>query len=142
MAIELNEDQKTALDNLSKFILKDSNDMALLEGPAGSGKTTTLQFLIENVINNSMFGNIVLSAPTHKALKVMKKMIKPELRDQLQFFTLHSLLGLKHQITKEGNEIFVKDKKTTSKFTLFDVIIVDESSMIADQLFKDRKSVV
>ncbi len=137
MDIELNEDQTNALDSAIKFIIHDSNDMALLEGPAGSGKTTTLQFLIQRIFKEAMFDNIVLAAPTHKALKVMKKMCDPELKEKLAFSTLHSLLGMRQQITKDGKEIFVRDTKIMPKLHLYDVIIIDEASMVADQLFNE-----
>lgn len=138
--IVLNDDQKIAFDKLKDFIQGDSNHMVLLEGAAGTGKTTTVTSFIQWVVENNICHNICMSSPTHKALKVMMEMCPSSLKNSITFSTLHSMLGLKHQITKDGKEIFVRDKNVMTKFPFFDFVIVDESSMIDDQLFEEMES--
>jgi intein/homing endonuclease len=113
--------------------------MFLLEGNSGTGKTTTISHFIQWAIDSNLFHSIALAAPTHKAIKVLKEMCPPKIRGSIQFMTLHSMLGLKHEITKDGKEVFVRDKKVMTKFPFFDLVIVDESSMIADQLFEEME---
>jgi ATP-dependent exoDNAse (exonuclease V) alpha subunit len=137
MAITLTEDQQTIFDSIYEFVTKSDKSMCLLEGCAGSGKTTLTKFLLEKVMNNSMFPNIAVCAPTHKALKVIKEMCEDDIRDHITFSSLHSLLGLRHTITKDGDEIFARDSKSISKFYLYNLVIVDEASMVADQLFNE-----
>ena len=135
--VELNDDQKDVLTKLKDFVNKESNPYWLLEGCAGSGKTTTVTEFVKYLVNHTMINKIAMAAPTHKAVKVMKKMAPFELKKHLAFLTLHSLLGLKHSITADGKEIYVKDKYSASKILEFDLIIVDEASMIADELFSE-----
>lgn len=136
--IVLNEDQTNALEKLTEFIKFDQeHSMALLEGCAGSGKTTLIQFLIKRALEETMQPTIAMVGPTHKSVKVMKEMCPEDLKGKISFSTLHSLLGLKHNITKDGKEIYVRDPKVMSKFPFFKIIIIDEASMIADQLFDE-----
>jgi len=71
---------------------------------------------------------IAVTAPTHKALKVLREkcnIYSPNLR----FLTVQSLLGLKEQKTLDGNIIFVP-QKGREKIGEYDIVIVDEGSMV------------
>jgi DNA polymerase III delta prime subunit len=137
--IILNTHQLEALSALKNFAESGEKNMFLLEGAAGTGKTTTLGKFLEWLYSDGGFNNVAMSSPTHKALKVLMEMCPQENKSKVCFTTLHSLLGLKHQITKDGKEVFVKDKKIMSKFPFFELVIVDESSMISDQLFLEME---
>lgn len=137
--ITLNEDQKEILEKLKEFLTSTDQHMMLMEGAAGTGKTTTISKFIEWVFDQGNISNIAMASPTHKALKVMMEMCPPSVKGQIIFSTLHSLLGLKHEITKDGKEIFVRDKNVMTKFPFFELVIVDESSMIANQLFNEME---
>lgn len=133
--ITLNEDQSDALKKLTAFLDDDTQMMSLLEGPAGSGKSTLISSLIDSVMESSILGKIAIVSPTNKALKVVKQMIAPIHKDRIQFSTLHSLLGLKYKISHDGKEVFEKDSKSMCKLPFFELVIVDETSMVADELF-------
>ncbi len=136
-----NEDQAKVLEELKTFY-NDSptNHMALLEGAAGTGKTFTVTEFIKFVNDRNAFTSVAMVAPTWKAVKVIKEMCPPLLRDGITFTSLHSLLGMEHRITKDGKEEFVRNSKKPSKLPLYDLVIVDEASMVADQLFKEMES--
>lgn len=137
--ITLNEDQKEILEKLKEFLTASDKHMMLMEGAAGTGKTTTISKFIEWIFEEGKISKIAMASPTHKALKVMMEMVPAEYKGQIIFSTLHSLLGLKHEITKDGKEIFVRDKNSMTKFPFFELVIVDESSMIANQLFNEME---
>lgn len=137
--ITLNEDQKAVFEKLKDFIDSPNQHMFLMEGAAGTGKTTTVSQFISWLLEETSISNIAMASPTHKALKVMMEMCPDKHRGSIQFLTLHSMLGLKHEITKDGKEIFVRDKNVMTKFPFFELVIVDESSMIADQLFNEME---
>jgi superfamily I DNA/RNA helicase len=137
--ITLNDDQTEILEKLKNFLTSSNEHMMLMEGAAGTGKTTTISKFIEWVFDQGKISNIAMASPTHKALKVMMEMCPSSVKGQIVFSTLHSLLGLKHEITKDGKEIFVRDKNIMTKFPFFELVIVDESSMIADQLFNEME---
>lgn len=137
--IILNDGQQKAFETLKDFSESSFQHMFLLEGAAGVGKTTTLSRFVEWAVQAGKFSNICMASPTHKALKVMREMCPPSIASAVTFSTIHSMLGLRHEITKDGKEIFVRDKNVMTKFPFYDLIIVDESSMIADQLFYEME---
>lgn len=137
--ITLNEDQKLVLEKLKDFVESDKQHMLLMEGAAGTGKTTTVTKFIEWLLEETNISNIAMASPTHKALKVMMEMCPSKHKGSIAFSTLHSMLGLKHEINKDGKEIFVRDKNVMTKFPFFELVIIDESSMIADQLFNEME---
>jgi len=140
MDIVFTEDQQKAYDSIIDFIEKGNNHMALLEGCAGSGKSTLCSSIVEYVCNHGLFGKIAMSAPTWKAVKVMKNMAKEGTKDKIDYTSLHSLLGLKRLITKDGKETFKRDNKSPCKLAFYDLVIVDEASMVADELFHELEN--
>jgi ATP-dependent exoDNAse (exonuclease V) alpha subunit len=138
--IKLTEHQQPIFDNLWKFVQGDQDyHKALLNGPAGSGKSLLTTQLVSKIINEAAHNNIAVISPTNKALRVIKQMFSPEDQARVKFTTVHSLLGLKHKITNNGKEVYERDKSSPSKFALYDIIFVDESSMLADELFHEME---
>lgn len=138
----LNPEQQAAYDTLLAYITgKDKTyPMWLLSGYAGTGKTFTLSQIVRSLddINNiNLFGNhlnVAMSAPTHKAVRVMKKFAKA--MPGVTFATIHSLLGLKEQIQNDGKIKFVQSTDPDQiRIERFGVLFIDESSMLADELF-------
>ncbi|MBT8252784.1 MAG: AAA family ATPase [Bacteroidia bacterium] len=113
------EHQNIVLDQLSQFIFDSSNSIYLLRGYAGTGKTT----LISTVVNNlwKIKKSAVLLAPTGRAAKVISNYSGKEA------FTIHKKIYTP-RYAKSGKINFVlqsnKHKKT--------IFIVDEASMISD----------
>ena len=63
-------DQLTAIDSLSKYVLENNNDnIFVLTGYAGTGKTTLIKALVKTL--NSFRFKSVLLAPTGRAAKVL-----------------------------------------------------------------------
>lgn len=125
---QLTEEQDLALQKLEDFIYN-KDPVICLEGSAGVGKTFVLNEYIQFLDSNDI--NFVLCAPTHKAKLVMEEVTG------YGATTLHKLLSLAPNI-----EIFNLDYRDL-KFlsTGFDevpskgIIIVDEASMITDELY-------
>lgn len=145
-AATLNEEQQVAHDKIVDYLTGADTSMAmwLLSGYAGTGKTFTLVQIIATIRKTgtnkpeSIWGSaslrIAMSAPTHKAVKVMKKFAKGF--DGVHFGTIHSLLGLKEQIDNVSGKVkFVQSKDPTQvKIDQFNALFIDESSMLADEL--------
>lgn len=138
----LNLGQQATLDWLVPFCTRDSVHPAgkfrwvLLEGWAGTGKTFTLNRVVEavrKIDRNIVFG---MTAPTHKAVRQLKK--HSELKDQLEFGTIHSFLGLVEKINALTGKVTYEldwESKKERKIDSVDVLITDESSMLRDDLF-------
>lgn len=134
---QLNEGQQAAFDWLLKFCLRKTDfRKALLTGYAGTGKTFLINRVIEQVrtiLPDLRFG---MTAPTHKAVKALKK--GSELKHLLTFGTIHSFLALKEVINEKGKVEFKPDfnPDRERKIDQIHILIVDESSMLQDELFE------
>tara|TARA_B100000767_G_scaffold273013_1_gene302060 strand:- start:1425 stop:2891 length:1467 start_codon:yes stop_codon:yes gene_type:complete len=111
-----------------------SNNFFILEGSAGTGKST----LITNILEDTTFSNkkIVYSATTNKAVSILKKYShNPE---KYSFCTIHKLLNIKRTINNTGKEIYdvTLDNENIKVKSIYqyDIIIIDEASMISQGL--------
>lgn len=132
---KLNKDQQNALDWLVDFCLgKHENRMVLLSGYAGTGKTFTVNRAVEAVRGTHPHHNFGMTAPTHKAVRVLKK--HSDLRDLLDFGTIHSFLGLKQSINNKGEVEYKPDfnSKFERRIDGINTLILDEASMLDDKL--------
>lgn len=142
--ITLNEQQKNAHDVLVDHIMsKNPQKWAwVLKGYAGTGKTTTIGQVIRTVMERTsgdLFGGkmIAVTAPTHKAVQVLKK--ARAFNGNVMYATIHSLLGLKEHIDPlTGKQEFKQDPlaKYSPPIEGIDVLIIDEVSMLSNELFK------
>ena len=113
--------QDELLDQLATFVLnKNKNSLFLLKGYAGTGKTTIISTLVNNLWRCGI--KYVLLAPTGRAAKVIGKYSgRPA-------YTIHKKIYHPKK-KKDGGVSFVlqKNKHTNTIF------IVDEASMIPDK---------
>lgn len=123
----LTNDQQQALERLDKFYNSD-NLSFVLSGAAGTGKTFILDRFMR-YINNK---RIVVSAPTHKAVRVVERMTGKK------GHTLQHLHGLRPNFNLSSFDIDkVKfDTIGEDKFRYFSTIINDEASMVSSSLFE------
>ena len=129
-----NDDQLNALNNLKKFAYGESI-MYLLTGYAGSGKTTLVQAWLRDLRAEGYSGRIVFTAPTNKAAGVLRSMVNQWGLD-VECITCAKLLGLKPKIDFEtGKQLFVKDYNAESVIQEYDLVVVDESSMVSEDLW-------
>lgn len=155
--IVLTIQQQAAYELLMRFALGNSDyDMALLEGYAGTGKTTLTAQLVGALADQLRIG---IAAPTNKAVQVLKETIEqqtelsicqnrewnPSLgrfnRHSVEFGSIHSFLGLRLMENDDGSH---QTYRRTSQSILhdYDLIIVDECSMLDTGLLNllfDRK---
>lgn len=114
------EKQNILLEKLSGFIFdKDPNALFLLKGYAGTGKTTTISTVVNNLWKAGQ--KAVLLAPTGRAAKVISGYSKK------QALTIHKKIYFpKKQGNGNVNFVLQPNKHTNTLF------IVDEASMIPD----------
>ena len=112
--------QDILLLQLSEFIFKENdNDLFLLKGYAGTGKTTIIGSLVNNLWQAKK--SAVLMAPTGRAAKVISNYSKKEA------FTIHKKIYFPKKEKGGGVKFILQPNK--HKNTIF---IVDEASMIPD----------
>jgi hypothetical protein len=115
----------------------DAGDHAVIEGPAGTGKSTLMSALILEAVYREY--RVAIAAPTHKAAKVLSRMLG-RLSDATeqplpQPVTIHSLLKLVPAPSRPGQPEMLKQKGQPS-LRDFDLLIVDECSMIGKELHR------
>lgn len=132
----LNSQQQEAFIKLDTFI-QSRDKIFILEGFAGTGKTT----VITQLFGSKKFfkKDIVFAATTNKAVAVLQDMFANKF-EHVDFKTIHKLCKIKRKITDDGNiefnlnespEMFKKNQKTIFNY---DIIIIDECSMISQKI--------
>ena len=131
---DLKTEQREAFDMMLKFI-SGPDYMFLLGGYAGTGKTYTIVKLIKYLLSDkSGEFKIGMSAPTNKAVRVLRTFMS--MMDQrVAFATIHSMLGLREKINYQGEQVFERDYKVKTSIQDYSLLIIDESSMLSDDLF-------
>lgn len=129
LGITLNADQMQAMAEI-KVSIKD-RETHCITGHAGSGKTTLMQVLASELSAGRR--EVVLSAPTHKAVSVLSKKLRAAGIDGVPCVTIHALLSLKPK-ERGDQQIFVREKH--AKPVTADVVVIDEASMLSSDLMK------
>lgn len=136
----LTDDQREIFDSFMEVVKQPEDAICILKGYAGTGKTYLTTMLMEEILS-TMNVSVAVTAPTNKAVKVLKKQSKfSEQVVNLCFSTIHSLLGLREKIDGYGKQTFVRMREEDVKVGQYQIIIVDESSMLADELFDQLMS--
>lgn len=141
-----NEGQAKVADRLMLFLgLRDlhpdeqpltNDEMIVLHGPGGTGKTYLITKLLEAYIHKFPNRKVALSAPTNKAVKVLYRMADWQ-HTAVDYTTVHSALCLTERITPNGRIEFTRDFRREPTVGDYSLFIVDESSMLPDELFND-----
>ena len=126
------EHQRIAIDKIIDF-MKSPNQLMTLEGFGGTGKSFIVNMIVEHFIYNNGYA-VGIGALTHKAVFVLTRMAEFH-SENLEYKTIHSILGVKPWMDDKGGEHFIKDKKAECRVGDYDIIIVDEASMLDDKLF-------
>ena len=138
----LNTQQVDAIERLKTFLKNKNEKMIVLEGYAGTGKSTIISHLFQSPEYQKL--NICMSATTNKAVSVLKEMGKVE-NKKIDYLTIHKLMKIKRTIDSDGKQQFItsfhettdsRNKKCKSIFS-YNVIVIDEASMINKYLFHD-----
>ncbi len=143
----LNDGQKAAFTSILDFFRDPKEHAVVLKGYAGTGKTFLVKRIIEYIAQTHPSHKIAITAPTNKAVNVLymnapfsknsQGYIFEDLfnsSSRITYATIHKLLGLKEQITANGQQLFQVDPRNKSGLDQYKVLIVDEVSMLDDNL--------
>ena len=120
-----------------------------LIGSAGTGKTWLTAHIIKELLNNKI--QVAMTTPTHKALGVITEMLEDnKISDDVIKATIHSFLNLKldYGFGDDGNadNVTTQPKLVVNKYNeclqYTDVLIVDESSMVSEELYNLTLSIL
>ena len=126
----LTEQQQAAVRALQHFLSDAEKKLFLLAGYPGTGKSTTIVQVVRLLLADAGL-KVVLTAPTNKAVAVLKQMAS-EQGLRVDCMTIHQLLGL--SVVKRGQEKAL-ERTSASYLDLFDLVVVDECSMVNQDLW-------
>ena len=142
LPFSLNDQQKSALYELEKFI-EDCGTEITLSGYAGTGKSTIIGIFSKWLDHRIGRGNIVYTAPIHRA-NVITKQNNPN----ANVYTLSALFGF----TPDTDEAMERESldlrelefraKNQVKYEPGQLIIIDEASMVQDGLYEYIQKIV
>lgn len=142
LPFSLNDQQKSALYELEKFI-EDYGTEITLSGYAGTGKSTIIGIFSKWLDHRIGRGNIVYTAPTHRA-NVITKQNNPD----ANVYTLSALFGFTPDtdIAMEQGSLDLRElefrSKNQVKYEPGQLIIIDEASMVQDGLYEYIQKIV
>lgn len=133
--LALTAEQAAALEALDSFV-QGEEKLYLLTGYAGTGKTTLLQRFIRGLRDRGDQRPIVLSAFSNKATKVLVAMAT-QWGLEIDAMTCCKLLGLRPVINEDdGKQMFQLDRQQGSQIDRYRLVIIDECSMINQELWE------
>ena len=142
LPFSLNDQQKSALYELEKFI-EDYGTEITLSGYAGTGKSTIIGIFSKWLDHRIGRGNIVYTAPIHRA-NVITKQNNPN----ANVYTLSALFGFTPDtdIAMEQGSLDLRElefrSKNQVKYEPGQLIIIDEASMVQDGLYEYIQKII
>lgn len=124
----LSPSQTRVFDALARFWLHGSA-VATLSGYAGVGKTFVTSELVRYWQSTGL--NVLVTASTNKAVAVLSA----KMPASISAMTIHAALGLKAKEHPNGDVTFEKDSRASSKLLEYDIAVIDEASMLPDDIF-------
>lgn len=133
----LNDAQVRAAEEILERI-SDPEAIVTLAGLAGTGKTFLTRMILRQLSDRGW--RILLTAPTHQALSVARAGLPAD----IEAMTIHAALGLSVRENDDGSTHITS--RTRSKLRGFDLVVVDEASMVGQELYQtlmhERRSAV
>lgn len=138
MDIQLNPEQKVALDAIMEFLLDDSLDVFVLRGSAGTGKTTLVAKLVSAL--EEMKLSCTLLAPTGRAARILGNKIRQITgMNRYEGSTIHRSIYTLTRIEVNEEAETANDPGVRMVFPLKEeepsvsLFVIDESSMVGDK---------
>lgn len=137
------KEQTKILAEAVSYLSNSRHSTLLLEGSAGTGKTTLIGWIVEALqseLKETTGKNYkaLMTAPTNKAVEVLREKGAICQAIYSDYCTLHSALCLRYTIDeKSGEEVFAPDKSNREiRLTGTTILVVDEASMIGAELLQ------
>jgi ATP-dependent exoDNAse (exonuclease V) alpha subunit len=132
MKLKLNLQQCEAVKRMKRFLASEA-DLFLLQGFAGTGKTTAIQSFIRDIQSKQKRVKVAFTAPTNKAVKVLSRMASEWNLQSVDTMTIHQMLGLELKPSRDGG--MKLEPKGIDYLYHYDLIVLDEASMVDEELW-------
>ena len=124
---EPNQQQKTALEQITEFIKQDKKNVFILKGSAGTGKTSIMKRITALLTNSNI--NQRIAAPTGRAAMIIGNKTGQNSK------TMHSQIYIPKKIKNGGGVRLIRKINQEKAFTIF---LVDEASMVSNIVSKSE----
>jgi exodeoxyribonuclease-5 len=131
--VNFGEEQLEALSKLEDFT-RSKEDTITLSGSAGTGKTSLIIEYLDFLDDEKV--PYILAAPTHKAKLVLEALTGEDAYTVHQVLSLQPNLDIMELDFRELDFFAKSNSNKPNQIPYRGVIIVDEASMISDDLFK------
>jgi exodeoxyribonuclease-5 len=139
MNIELSKKQKNVLDSILLWFKEKKKPYITLGGYAGTGKTTLMGYVSKILREENRKTKVAFCSYTGKASRILQR----RLRDNKAIYkydytgTIHRLIY--RPVTDSNGEVINWERLPVDDF-LYDLIIVDEASMVTREIWNDLLS--
>ena len=124
-----NEEQFNAIDKIQDFINDGNpNEIFVLEGKAGTGKTTIVQEAIAPAVEKGK--KVLVGALSHKAKLVLADKLEDRFPKKVESGSIAGILGMKMDL--ETGE-FERDDFADALIDYAEIVIIDEASMVNEE---------
>ena len=139
MKFELSEKQNSILDNILQWYKDHPSQYLTFGGYAGTGKTTMLGILGQYLHKEKKKLKIAYCSFTGKAARVLQRKLRDadSINSSDYIGTIHGLIY--KAICDDKDNIIGWERKLPDEFN-YDLIIVDEASMVTSQIWDDLLS--
>lgn len=141
--MELSEEQQTIFNRLINFLEGEQYEI-LINSSAGTGKTFLITYFINYIIKNEKVKKIIsVCTPTHTSLQELKSKLfynyefNEAEQNKISLSTIHRLLEYKQKITKDNEKYFSRNGKVKLNWLKYSLLIIDECSMLHDEICDD-----
>lgn len=136
-------DQAASIASMRKWFISSKTKFYTQKGYAGTGKTFSISEFIKLLADEGLIklDEVIFTAPTNKAVKVLRGYLNSAGLSACVSKTIFSLLGLSLQANGEVKELFARED--VIDFGKLKLVVVDEGSMVNKNLMKEitRRSV-
>jgi Cdc6-like AAA superfamily ATPase len=86
------KDQEYVFSKIKDFFQDSENPAIVIKGSAGTGKTYLTKYIVDHIMDN-LYYQIVAIAPTHKARRVLSKMLNKNRLIEIPTSTIAAILS-------------------------------------------------
>lgn len=117
--------------------VSDSSHLYITDEYIVTHNTYCVSKILGYIEQNKPNWKVAVTAPTNKAVKVLRRMGGLGNKKKVTYQTIHKLLGLTEEITADGKQTFTKKFGDECDIEDYNLVIVDEVSMLNDELFEE-----
>jgi replication-associated recombination protein RarA len=126
--IILQDEQIKVYEKLHQFLKNDKLKEIILIGYAGTGKTTMITKFLNDIISNNIINKIVIAAPTHKAVNIVKSKLFDNFEDEhllqkINIMTIHRLLNYQSYIDSNGKK-YCATSQNILNWNIYKLIVI------------------